>query len=105
MLLKEEMLGVYHELINSSEIKNIEAKRATNSIGDSVMQTVCSFANEPNISCGYLLLGVSEPNEQHEKHWVSGVDDVDKILNDLQNNCRNQFNTVIHIDAGILDLE
>ena len=69
------------------------------------MQTVCSFANEPNISCGYLLLGVSEPNEQHEKHWVSGVDDVDKILNDLQNNCRNQFNTVIHIDAGILDLE
>ncbi|WP_025652635.1 MULTISPECIES: ATP-binding protein [Psychrobacter] len=105
MLLKEEMLGVYHELINSSEIQNIEAKRATNSIGDSVMQTVCSFANEPNISCGYLLLGVSEPNENHEKHWVSGVDDVDKILNDLQNNCRNQFNTAIHIDAGILDLE
>ena len=105
MLLKEEMLGVYHELINSSEIQNIEAKRATNSIGDSVMQTVCSFANEPNISCGYLLLGVSEPNENHEKHWVSGVEDVDKLLNDLQNNCRNQFNTAIHIDAGILDLE
>jgi len=105
MLLKEEMLGVYHELINSSEIQSIEAKRATNSIGDSVMQTVCSFANEPNISCGYLLLGVSEPNENHEKHWVSGVEDVDKLLNDLQNNCRNQFNTAIHIDAGILDLE
>ncbi|MGP5202718.1 ATP-binding protein [Psychrobacter aquimaris] len=105
MLLKEEMLGVYHELINSSEIQNIEAKRATNSIGDSVMQTVCSFANEPNINDGYLLLGISEPNENHEKHWVSGVDDVDKLLNDLQNNCRNQFNTAVNIEAGILDLE
>lgn len=69
------------------------------------MQTVCAFANEPNINYGYLLLGISEPDECHDNYWISGVEDTDKVLNDLQNNCRNQFENTIQIDAGILTLE
>ena len=105
MLSNDEMLNVYNELLKSSELTHIEAKKASGGIGDSVMQTVCAFANEPNTNHGYLLLGVSEPNEDHDKHWVSGVEDTDKILNDLQNNCRNQFENTIQIEANILILE
>ena len=105
MLSNKEMLGIYDELLKSSELIHIEAKKALGGIGDSVMQTVCAFANEPNINHGYLLLGMSEPDKKHDKHWVSGVEDTDKILNDLQNNCRNQFETTIQIEAGVLTLE
>lgn len=31
------------------------------------MQTVCAFANEVGLEYGYLLLGVSEPDDEHKK--------------------------------------
>ena len=49
------------------------------------MQTICAFANEPGLDGGHLLLGVSE----QDKHFVvTGVGDVDHLLQELSNNSR-----------------
>src|SRR5699024_7994127 len=81
---------LFSQLLEFGESARLEAKRGSQ-ISDSVMQTVCAFANEPGLEGGYLLLGVSEPDAQHDNYHVSGVTDVDQLLNELHNNCRSQF--------------
>ena len=66
------------------------------------MQTVCAFANEPGLDGGYLLLGVSEENKNF---FVSGIDDVDRLLQELDNNCRNQFERPVTISAKVETLD
>lgn len=66
------------------------------------MQTICAFANEPGLDGGYLLLGVSE----QDKHFVvTGVDDVDHLLQELSNNCRTQFERPLTIEASVETLQ
>ncbi len=89
---------IFDELIQLDEHQRIEAKRASE-IGPSVMQTVCAFANEPGLGGGWLLLGVDEPDSEHNTYWASGVENTDKLLNDLQNNCRNQFEHPVRIEC------
>lgn len=89
---------IFNELIELDEHQRIEAKRATE-IGYSVMQTICAFANEPGLGGGWLLLGISEPDSEHHSFWVSGVENIDKLLGELQNNCRNQFEHPIYIEC------
>lgn len=86
------------ELIQFDEHQRIEAKRATE-IGHSVMQTVCAFANEPGLGGGWLLLGIAEPDIEHNTFWVIGIENTNKLLSDLQNNCRNQFEHPIQIEC------
>lgn len=90
--------SLYQELLALEEHSQIEAKRATE-IGASVMQTVCAFANEPGLGGGWLLLGVCEPDKVHETYWVEGISDSDKLLGDLQTNCREQFELPIAIES------
>tara|TARA_R110000787_G_scaffold286186_1_gene403616 strand:+ start:12591 stop:14534 length:1944 start_codon:yes stop_codon:yes gene_type:complete len=97
----QELLQQLREL---DEHSRIEAKRGKE-IGPSVMQTVCAFANEPGLGGGYILLGVNEPDEQHQTFYPCGVDDTDKLLNELQVNCRDQFEHPITIQAEALILE
>ena len=92
------------QLRQLDECPRIEAKRGSE-IGPSVMQTVCAFANEPGLGGGYLLLGVDEPDEDHDTFCPCGVSDVDKLLNDLQANCRDQFEQAIAVQADIAMLE
>jgi ATP-dependent DNA helicase RecG len=89
---------LFEELIQLDECPRIEAKRATE-IGSSIMQTICAFANEPGLGGGWILLGISEPDSAHDSYWVSGVSGVDKLLGELQNNCRNQFEQPLTIHA------
>ncbi len=89
---------ILNELLELDEHQRIEAKRAS-SIGHSVMQTICAFANEPGLGGGWLLLGVDEPDFEHDTFWVSGVENIDKLLGELQNNSRNQFEHPIHIEC------
>lgn len=69
------------------------------------MQSICAFANEPGLGGGYLLLGVCEPDESHEQFWVEGVRDIDRLLNELQNNCREQFEIPIPVQCQVAELE
>jgi len=88
---------LFDELCAHSESSRIEAKAGT-SIGSSVMQTVCAFANEPGLDGGYLLLGISEEKGQFS---ISGVDNVDRLLQELDNNCRSQFERPVAISAKV----
>lgn len=97
MFLKPSPQELFDELCAHSESARIEAK-AGSAIGPSVMQTICAFANEPGLDGGYLLLGVSE----QDKHFVvTGVDDVDHLLQELSNNCRTQFERPLTIEASV----
>lgn len=102
MILSAEVSALYQELCDVGETQHLEAKKVSHSIGDSVMQTICAFANTAG---GYLLLGVSEPDNQHESFWLSGVTNPDEILNQVQINCRHQFNQVIAIDMGLANFD
>ena len=92
------------ELRLLDEHPRIEAKRA-GQVGNSIMQTLCAFANEPGLGGGYLLLGVCEPDELHDRFWLDGVTDIDKLLNDIQVNCREQFETPIPVQCEAVVLE
>lgn len=96
--------SIYQELLELDEHQRIEAKRAT-AIGKSVMQTVCAFANEPGLGGGYLLLGVCEPDEQNTSYWIEGVQEPDKLIDQLQNNCRNQFEQSVAIESDRARIE
>lgn len=96
--------SLLEQLRQLDECQRIEAKRGSD-IGSSVMQSVCAFANEPGLGGGYLLLGISEPDEQHEHFYVSGVSNTDQLLGALQANCRQQFEQVIPIEAQAVSLE
>ena len=87
-----------HQLFTLDESERVEAKRAS-SIGKSIMETVCAFANEPGLGGGYLVLGV-EPDVQSElRYQVCGVNDPDKLLNDLHSKCEGQLNHPVRIRA------
>ena len=87
-----EMLEILRTL---GETAHIEAK-AGGGISDSVMETVCAYANEPGAGGGQLLLGVDEQRELFEPTYpVVGVKNVDKVTNDLISQCRSRFNTAI----------
>lgn len=90
--------SILEQLRQLDECQRIEAKKGSH-IGSSIMQSVCAFANEPGLGGGYILLGVSEPDAEHNQFYVSGVSDIDKLLNELQANCRSQFEQVVPIEA------
>ncbi len=89
---------LFNELVQLEEQQRIEAKRAS-SVGYSIMQTVCAFANEPGLGGGWLLLGVAEPDVKHNSFWICGAENTDQLLNELQNNCRQQFEQPVHIEC------
>ena len=92
----EQILAQLREL---DEQPRIEAKRG-GAISDSVMQTLCAFANEPGLGGGYLLLGINEPDEHHSSFYPKNLSNTDKLLNDLQTNCREQFDQPIPVHAN-----
>ena len=47
---------LFEDLNDGDEDVRIEAKRASE-VGKSIMETICAFANEPDLDGGYLLLG------------------------------------------------
>ena len=85
------------QLNNSDECAHIEAKSASQ-LGHSLLETVCAFANEPNLAGGYLLLGVTrqeETKKDSEFYVASGIEDLDKLQADLASQCASAFNQPI----------
>ncbi|MFH7566566.1 ATP-binding protein [Oceanimonas smirnovii] len=100
-----DVAALWQKLLAQGEDARLEAKAATGGVGDSIMQTVCAFANEPGLGGGYLLLGVAEPDESNMAYRPLGLDDVDNLLNTLQVNCRDQFETPVFIRAEAATVE
>ena len=65
------------------ETERIEAKTGSE-VGKSGLETVCAFANEPNLGGGWLLLGVApDENALFSGYVVVGVEAPDKLASDL----------------------
>ncbi|MDD3358444.1 MAG: ATP-binding protein [Parabacteroides sp.] len=81
------------ELLNTQdECTWIEAKKGS-AIDTSVMETVCSYANEPGLGGGYILLGIEEDeNSLFPYYSICGVKDADKVQKDIASQCADSFN-------------
>ena len=98
-----------HELLESlsllDENERIEAKRAQDA-GKSMLETICAFANEPQLGGGWLLLGVV-PDEQalFPGYAVEGVANPDKLSADLASQCASTFNTPLRVEIRTESLQ
>jgi ATP-dependent DNA helicase RecG len=82
------------EILNDTdECPWIEAK----GIGDSttsIMETVCSYSNEPGLGGGYILMSISaDDSEKATDHYkIDPMPDPDKIQSDIATQCASMFN-------------
>ncbi|WP_019582988.1 ATP-binding protein [Thioalkalivibrio sp. ALE16] len=90
--------AILEQLRQLDESDRVEAKRASG-IGESLMETVCAFANEPGLGGGWLLLGVEKAPGAPGDYRVCGIEDPDKLLNDLHSQCANIFNVPLRVQA------
>ena len=93
------------DLINllnlTDETNRIEAKRGS-SVDKSILQTVCAFANEPNLGGGNILLGVvPDKMSLFPQYEVIGVENPDKIQLDLASQCASIFNIPVRPEIQI----
>ena len=74
------------------ETERIEAKTGREA-GRSILETICAFANEPNLGGGWLLLGVASDEEApFPGYVVVGVDNPGKLGSDLASQAAGMFN-------------
>jgi len=82
------------EILNDTdECHWIEAK----GIGDtttSIMETVCSYSNEPGLGGGYILMSISadESESAETLYKIDPMPDPDKIQSDIATQCASMFN-------------
>jgi ATP-dependent DNA helicase RecG len=90
------------ELLNKQdECPWIEAKGGGQS-SHSVMETVCSFSNEPGLGGGYILMGVeSDESSLFPRYKVQGITDPDKFQKDLATQCAGMFNLPIRPEVSV----
>ena len=80
------------ELNTIDEHVRIEAKQCTDRIDKSVLESVCSFSNEPGLNGGVILIGLQESHDASCPYKVIGVTDADKLQRDLASQCATMFN-------------
>ena len=81
------------ELLNEQdECPWIEAKGISDT-SHSVMETVCSYSNEPGLGGGYILMSISGDSESSlVRYKVDPMPDPDKIQSDFATQCASMFN-------------
>ena len=85
----------------------IEAKRASE-VGKSILETICAFANEPDLDGGYILLGAVRKGFDENGFPVyepENIENPDKIQTDIANQCASVFNIRIRpqIETEVVD--
>ena len=98
---------LFEDLNSNDENVRIEAKRASE-IGKSIMETVCAFANEPDLDGGYLLLGAVRKgfdNNGFPVYEPENIANPDKVQIDIANQCASVFNVRIRpqIETEVVD--
>ncbi len=87
------------------ENERIEAKLARD-VGRSTLETICTFANEPHLGGGWLLLGVvREELALFPNYEVQGITNPDKLSADLASQCATAFNIPLRQDISTETLE
>jgi ATP-dependent DNA helicase RecG len=80
---------LWEKLTTEDESVLIEAKTCADRVGESILETISAFANEPDRDGGYIILGVKKIDGEYQ---MVGVNDSDKIQCDLVNQCNESFN-------------
>lgn len=93
------------ELNIIDEHVTIEAKKCTDKIDRSVLETICSFSNEPDLGGGVIILGMAETHNLSSPYSVIGINDPDKLQKDLSSQCADMFNHPVRpaIEPDIID--
>jgi len=92
MKTAQELLA---ELNALDEHVSIEAKTVSQ-VGQSLMETVCAFSNEPDLGGGYILCGASPVSDSFWPVYEAvGVPEVDKVQQEIATQCASIFNIVI----------
>jgi ATP-dependent DNA helicase RecG len=90
-----EFEELWERLVSVDETDTIEAKRGSD-IGDSVLETISAFSNEPELGGGYLLLGIAKKeNSLFPDYEIVGIEHPDNLQNNLAGRCRTDFNITI----------
>lgn len=76
------------------ECQKIEVKESKSELGNSALETISAFSNEPDLGGGYLIAGLrkNKDTSSENRYSIIGVDDPDKIQCDLAGICRSAFN-------------
>jgi ATP-dependent DNA helicase RecG len=98
---------LFEDLNSNDENVRIEAKRASE-VGKSIMETICAFANEPDLDGGYLLLGAVRKGFDDNGFPVYEPENIanpDKVQTDIANQCASVFNVRIRpqIETEVVD--
>ena len=87
------------------ENEHIEAKRASEA-GKSILESICAFANEPDLGGGWLLLGVGrEEQALFPAYEVEGIDQPEKLGAEIATQCRTTFNQPVRVDISTETLD
>lgn len=93
------------ELNTLDEQVSIEAK-ASSEMGQSVMETICAFANEPHLGGGHLILGVSPASDSFWPIYEAvGVSNPDQLQSDIATQCASVFNIAIRPQIVVEDID
>lgn len=91
------------ELNQLDEHPRLEAKKG---LGQSVFETICAFANEPDMGGGRILVGVTKNGEDFFGGYeVVGIQDPDKISADLASGCASTFNIPIRPRISTIEFQ
>jgi ATP-dependent DNA helicase RecG len=83
---------LWERLNACDESVEIEAKHGSE-IGDSALETVSAFSNEPHRGGGYFLFGVRQkPDSLVPDYELVGVPAPDRLVNELAARCNTEFN-------------
>jgi ATP-dependent DNA helicase RecG len=86
---------LFDELNAQDESTQVEAKGA-GPINRSVMESVCSFSNEPDLGGGYILIGAAKDDSKLFPYYTAeDIGDADKLQADLATNCNTAFNVPV----------
>jgi len=93
----DELLTVLNE---SEEHTDLEAKSLRDDKMRSILETVCSFSNEPNLEGGTILAGIAESRkEEGPRFVVEHIDDLDHAQADLATQCKTALVFVREVRA------
>ena len=96
----EELLNLIQ---NCDESERVEVKRCAEKIGDSTLETISAFSNEPSLGGGYLILGLTKNDSNNSTRYkVSGVSNPDKLQSELVTLCRQNFNKSIRPTIDVI---
>ncbi|KQN78393.1 ATP-binding protein [Devosia sp. Leaf64] len=106
MISTKSASELIQELNITDETEHLEAKTISeDSVGKSVFETICAFANEPDLGGGTLLLGVEKEESLFPLYKATGIADPDKITSDIVSGCSSVFNNAIRpsISTEVVD--